>query len=106
MRRIRGFNLQEESRRINGLPAVLVTRPGKYGNPYIIGKLNKEDFLFPVTREQAVAYFRLQMEKNRRFQPDLFEEIVIKPLRGKNLACWCKLTETCQADPLLEMVNE
>lgn len=26
-------------------------------------------------------------------------------LRGKNLACWCKLTESCHADVLLEIAN-
>jgi hypothetical protein len=27
------------------------------------------------------------------------------PLRGKNLACWCKLGEPCHADVLLELAN-
>jgi len=26
-------------------------------------------------------------------------------LRGKNLACWCKLTDPCHADVLLELAN-
>ena len=33
MKRTKGFDLQEYSQSINGLPAVLVTRPGKWGNP-------------------------------------------------------------------------
>ncbi len=29
----------------------------------------------------------------------------IAPLRGKNLACWCKLDAPCHADVLLELAN-
>ena len=28
------------------------------------------------------------------------------PLRGKNLACWCKLDQPCHADVLLELANK
>jgi hypothetical protein len=27
-------------------------------------------------------------------------------LRGKNLACWCKLDEACHADVLLRLANQ
>lgn len=33
-KRVAGFDLQAESVAINGLPAVVVTRPGKFGNPF------------------------------------------------------------------------
>lgn len=29
----------------------------------------------------------------------------LEKLRGKNLACWCKLDEACHADVLLELAN-
>ena len=29
----------------------------------------------------------------------------LSPLRGKNLACWCKPAEPCHADVLLELAN-
>jgi len=29
----------------------------------------------------------------------------LRPLRGKNLACWCKPGEPCHADVLLEIAN-
>ena len=29
----------------------------------------------------------------------------LKPLRGKNLACWCPLDQPCHADALLELAN-
>jgi hypothetical protein len=31
---------------------------------------------------------------------------LIGELRGKNLACWCKLDQPCHADVLLRMANE
>jgi hypothetical protein len=30
----------------------------------------------------------------------------IEPLRGKNLACWCKPGSPCHADVLLELANK
>jgi len=35
--------------------------------------------------------------------PDLRD--VVSALRGKNLACWCRLGEPCHADVLLEIAN-
>jgi len=29
----------------------------------------------------------------------------LKPLRGKDLACWCRLDQECHADVLLELAN-
>lgn len=29
----------------------------------------------------------------------------VEPLRGKNLACWCPLDQSCHADVLLELAN-
>ncbi len=36
---------------------VYVGRPTVFGNPYIIGKLHEKDSLFPITQEQAVAFY-------------------------------------------------
>jgi hypothetical protein len=30
---------------------------------------------------------------------------IMRELRGKNLACWCKPGEPCHADVLLELAN-
>lgn len=35
-KRTRGYNMQVDSRQVNGLDCVAVTRPGKWGNPYDI----------------------------------------------------------------------
>ena len=31
---------------------------------------------------------------------------VERELRGKNLACWCRLDQNCHADVLLELANK
>jgi hypothetical protein len=66
--------------------AVSVTRPGKWGNPYTVEEYG---------REQAIRLYREWLAGK-----DLSE------LRGKNLACYCKLDEPCHADVLLELANK
>jgi hypothetical protein len=82
--RRRGFRLQERSRAVNGLICVSVARPGRWGNPF--------------KGEDAVERFRCEAAP-------LLEADARRELRGKNLACWCKLCAPCHADVLLEIAN-
>lgn len=51
-----GFNLQETSHAINGLPAKLVTRPGPWGNPFSIDEVAATYKLDrPAAQAKAVA---------------------------------------------------
>mgnify|MGYP001581696887 CR=1 FL=1 len=61
------FNLQKHSRSINGLPAVNVARPSKWGNPFVIAPKTRPGVIFSgaawgcvavPTAEDAVAVFR------------------------------------------------
>lgn len=70
---------------------VYVGRPTKWGNPYPIG----ENF----TAQQAVNLFKLFAQKW-----DLAEDL--GELKGKDLACWCKVGDPCHADVLLELANK
>jgi hypothetical protein len=70
-----------------------VARPGRWGNPW------------PVTEDrtaaEAVKLFRQHVEamsEDGRHQ-------WLAPLRGMNLACWCKLDAPCHVDVLLEYAN-
>ncbi|MDF0490031.1 DUF4326 domain-containing protein [Sphingomonas sp. H39-1-10] len=85
---------------------VSVARPNRFGNPYPIGREG------PLERvasdaEGAVGFFRAMMgDPELRAEagyPDL--EIIARELRGKNLACWCRLGDWCHADVLLELAN-
>lgn len=84
-----GFDLQATSIALNGLPAVNVARPSKWGNPYLIG----EDG----TREQCVQMFKRWLMAHPKDTSEL---------RDRNLACWCAFDgQPCHADVLLEIAN-
>lgn len=72
--------------------AVYVGRPSRWGNPYKHSKTK--------TREQAIHEFQVYAELK-----DFYEKDWLKPLRGKDLVCWCSPL-TCHADILLRMANE
>jgi hypothetical protein len=90
--RSKGFNLQRHSAEVNGLAAVNVARPGKWGNPYKVGTCLIAD------AESAVMAFAANSPVGRLKGID--------ELRGKNLACWCRLDAPCHADVLLDEANQ
>lgn len=116
--RRKGFDLQALSQATNGLPAVNVARPSKWGNPFVVGE--------PCDRKQIARWgWRFGHPEFvcddasvavRRFRGCLFkaEDIhgyVRAELRGKNLACWCAIHRNgeyvpCHADVLLSLAND
>lgn len=76
--------------------AVSVTRPGPYGNKFVVG----------VDGDAAtcVELYRQHMERLREASPDYYRAL-LEPLRGKDLACWCA-TDVCHASVLLELARE
>ena len=99
--RAKGFNLQAWSRETNGLEAVNVARPTKWGNPYRVDLGNNIDHvdvkgMFRSHWEGALAEGALARQSGRE---------ALDQLRGKNLACWCKPHDPCHADVLLELAN-
>ena len=84
-KRTRGFKMP--------VGAVYVGRPTKWGNPYSPGVAG-----LPAAR--CSEMYRAKVERMARDgMLDLTE------IRGKDLACWCKLGEPCHADILLEIAN-
>ncbi|ASR44920.1 hypothetical protein BEN78_04830 [Xanthomonas citri pv. mangiferaeindicae] len=88
--RRRGFDLQAHSHAVNGLPATVVARPGRWGNPYRIGVHGD--------RATCVARYAAHMATRA-------DALDLAPLRGRNLACWCPLDGPCHADVLLALAN-
>ena len=84
--------LQPISLALNGLPARLVMRPSRWRNPY------------PITpehpRAEVLAHFRTYLTEH----PELVAA-ARRELRGKNLACRCRLDEPCHGDIWLALVN-
>lgn len=68
---------------------VSVTRPGPWGN--YAGD----------TRAAFEADLAEMSNADRAFYLDK-----VKELRGKNLACWCKLGAPCHGDVLLALAND
>lgn len=105
--RAKGFDLQAASLAFNGLSAVVVARPSRWGNPLKVGKrFECADYgvVIPeITPEIAVKLFREVWA--RRLEDGPAAQAVLKGLRGKNLACWCALDAPCHADVLLELTN-
>jgi hypothetical protein len=80
LRRTKGWRLPANT--------VSVSRPGPYGN---YAGSTKTDF----DRDLA--------EMSNADRTTMFDKA--KLLRGKNLACWCRLDAECHADTWLEMAN-
>lgn len=88
--------------------AVYVGRPTKWGNPFTVEmglRLGKTE---PEARSSAVRMFEVWIRRpsvpchgkqHAEIHADLAE------LRGKDLACWCRLDQPCHADVLLELAN-
>lgn len=78
---------------------VKVARPCLWGNPFVIGRDGVKD------ARQAVQCFEdwlmAYVQKARPFRIEALEA-----LRGKNLACWCRLDQPCHADVLLRLAND
>lgn len=114
-RRVRGWKMPENT--------ISVTRPGRFGNPFQVGfwakiglgvgrdmmeylmckeskYANHPEYDFIATPEKAVAMYR---EYLKRYP---LNERQVNELKGKNLACWCKIGEPCHADVLLEIANK
>ena len=80
--------------------AIYVGRPGRYGNPYIVGDLYNGGG--NIGQGEAVDLFRRALLECR-LQFVVAE--VRRVLRGHDLACWCKPGDPCHADVLLELAN-
>jgi hypothetical protein len=80
---------------------VVVSRPTKWGNPCVVTP--------ETTRAHAVAVFRALVRNGNL--PPFSASIIRAELRGKNLACWCRLYDEkglrvpCHADILLSVAN-
>lgn len=77
---------------------VYVGRPTKWGNPV---RVKKGSYI--LTAENAKECYRTWLTKTEGRSIGYHAGF---ELRGKNLACWCKLGEPCHADVLLEIANQ
>lgn len=114
--RAKGFDLQALSQETNGLPAIVVARPGLYGNPFVHDDVEQavtafRRYCLGGTQSFEMGPGKLQFAPGAHANslhwawPDWLRNEGIPKIRGKNLACWCKPGTPCHADVLLELAN-
>lgn len=106
LRRTRGWRLREG--------AVVVTRPGRWGNPYVVHKHSEkcgdEHLGCPPycvdDAEEAARRYRHAVLYPVQEQPSVPTPDEIRAeLAGRDLACWCPTSGPCHADVLIEIAN-
>lgn len=89
--------------------AVVVSRPSKWGNPWTTRQYFDAGYSGDerTAAQHCVEAYRAWLRGEHHWahaapidRPDL------APLRGKDLACWCKPGAPCHADVLLELANQ
>ena len=71
--------------------AVVISRPGKWGNPYRVSEHGLPG---------ALALYRRHLSEH----PELVEA-ARRELAGRTLACWCPPDRPCHGDILLEVID-
>lgn len=79
--------------------AVVVARPGKWGNQYKIGDVTPDGIRIEDARI-AVALYTAWLGN----RPDMVR-LAREQLAGRDLACWCPIGQPCHADVLLAAAN-
>jgi len=72
--------------------AVYVGRPTKWGNPYPVAQ-----FGLNVCLKKYREWLTEQLKKDPGF---------LEPLRGKDLVCFCPLSQPCHADIITEFLSK
>lgn len=104
--RAKGFDLQAASLALNGLPAVNVARPTPWGNPFIVGQHGSRDRCVELFQRTVAGHIALLgghvIAEQHRLRDQIRDRLT--DLKGKNLACWCRLDgKPCHADVLLKL---
>ena len=116
-KRTKGFKLPPNTKCVN--------RGTKWGNPIrLIGdmiyinarhrrKILDRWVYYNVGNIDDVIYLYRKLWDGTKFQnqdlqywADRFDELDIKELKGKNLACFCSLSSPCHADVLLQLAKK
>ena len=90
---------------------IKIDRTTKWGNPFrptmLLASPSRAGLKQgePIGLAGAVQAFRTLMRKNLKREPEK-TRAMLDELRGKNLACWCKVGTPCHGDALLKLANQ
>lgn len=107
-RRVKGWRLAGAADPFRG--GAVVSRPSRFGNPCKVGLMQEMGYTDP--HAAAAENFRIWLAGARSDAPtdeaDRRRERILADLhllRGKDLACTCRLDQACHADYLLLRAN-
>lgn len=96
---------------------VYVGRPTRWGNPFRVAAADKSERAIAAYRALLMLDYKWFREHagyswmagavmtwSLKTHVDVVR--LLEPLRGKDLACWCKEGAPCHADILLELANQ
>lgn len=94
--------------------AVYVGRPTVFGNPFSVGAAKEYHDLFGQPRngespaQTAVRWYRAWLNGDPMARADCRppSKEQIASLRGRHLACFCRLDHPCHTSVLLELANK
>ena len=100
--RARGWRLPPDT--------VVVARPTPWGNPFVVGPRRDAARAVEMYRLMLAGYFELTAAPDLAVQRAARRHVLdhLEELRGRNLACWCRIISRgeycpCHADVLLEI---
>jgi hypothetical protein len=98
LRRTRGWRKPEG--------VVTVSRPTRWGNPFVIGETHRtpDGEVTPTDRAESVAAFRAWVTRSEDPEARWIRDHVHE-LAGSTLACWCPQPGPCHAVVLAEMAE-
>jgi hypothetical protein len=115
-KRTKGFCLADHCDNPNGY--VYVGRGSKWGNPFRVNEVNLAYRYIVCNYDQDPVTILAEFdskEEAAEFAVSEYRKLIkselgiwwgwLEPLRGKDLACWCPLSQPCHADILLELAN-
>lgn len=107
-KRTKGFRLADASSNPNGV--VYVGRPTQWGNPFRLGDAVEAyrallTFNYKWFRENSGYSYTASAIFSWTLTKPSDVATLLEPLRGKDLACFCKEGAPCHADILLELAN-
>ena len=82
-----------------------VTRPGPWGNPFKVGVDGDAAECVAKFRQSWMEALKSANTHPRHPPMPFGKPLFLGPLKGKNLACWCRPGDSCHADILLEIAN-